>query len=172
MPVAETDRLILREATDDDFDDLLTLFNDDDVMRFYRSKRDEAKTRQWIESSRRNYERYGHSKWIVEARAPREFLGYCGLLVYPIEGIDEIELGYMFKRGAWGLGYATEAARVCLAVARDRFGYRRVVSIIDAENVRARRVAERLGMSNEREVLDAGVRRVLYATSLSAESRR
>ena len=80
--------------------------------------------------------------------------------------MEEIELGYMSKRSAWGHGYATEAASACLAVARERFGYKRVVSIIDAKNSAAKRVAERLGMTLEFSLMEDSIARVVYAIQL------
>ena len=168
--IARTDRLVLREVEDSDFQNLLEMFNDAEVMKFYRMLRDEKMTKLWIEFSKDNYRRLGHSKWIIERADNGEFVGYCGLLVYPVDGKPEIELGYMLKRSAWGQGYATEAASACLSLARAKFGYARVVSVIDTENATARRVAERIGMKFERDYVEDSIARVIYSVRLSSSN--
>lgn len=53
--VIETDRLILREMTDDDFDALYVVLADLDIMQYYPYTFDEDRVRGWI---RENIERY------------------------------------------------------------------------------------------------------------------
>ena len=54
--VIETERLILREMTDDDFDALYRVLADPDIMQHYPCTFDEARVRNWIA---RNRERCG-----------------------------------------------------------------------------------------------------------------
>ena len=56
---------------------------------------------------------------------------------------DEVEMGWTFRRDAWGRGYATEAGRAALT-ARPRPD---VIAVIRAENAASIRVAEKLGFA-------------------------
>ena len=56
----------------------------------------------------------------------------------------------MIRRSHWNLGYATEASREALAFAFDVVGADHVISLIQADNVRSIRVAEKLGQRFER----------------------
>ena len=44
--IMQTNRLTIREVVENDFSNLLKMFNDTEVMRFYRDFRDESKTLQ------------------------------------------------------------------------------------------------------------------------------
>ena len=57
---------------------------------------------------------------------------------------DAIELGYWIARERWGQGYATEAARAVLSLART-LGHRRIVANHFADNVSSGRVLRKLG---------------------------
>lgn len=72
--------------------------------------------------------------------APGELLGGVGL---GRDG-DEVELGYWFAREHWGRGYATEAARAVLRLART-LGHRRIVAKHFIDNPASGRVLAKLG---------------------------
>src|SRR4030095_10430360 len=66
--------------------------------------------------------------------------------------IQEQELGYTFDATYWGHGYATEAAQCVFAYARDVRRLRRVISLIDLQNERSLRVAQRCGLRREGQI--------------------
>lgn len=53
--IIETERLLLREMAENDFDALYSVLADSDIMQHYPDTFDEAKVRDWIN---RNIERY------------------------------------------------------------------------------------------------------------------
>jgi RimJ/RimL family protein N-acetyltransferase len=57
----------------------------------------------------------------------------------------ERELGYTFDPASWGQGFATEAVCCVRDYARDVLHLSYAISAILPQNVRSRRVAERLG---------------------------
>ncbi|HEX6240227.1 MAG TPA: GNAT family N-acetyltransferase, partial [Polyangiales bacterium] len=60
-----------------------------------------------------------------------------------------VEVGWRLAAEHWGRGYATEAARAALETAFVHLGLDEVVSFTAVENLRSRRVMERLGMSHD-----------------------
>ena len=74
---------------------------------------------------------------------------------------DELELGYWLTPAAWGLGYATEAARAAVDMARHALGRERLVSGHFVDNPASGRVLEKLGFrrtgSEQRHCLARGV---------------
>ena len=64
---------------------------------------------------------------------------------------DRGELGYWIGRPYWGHGYATEAARACVAFAFDHFGLHKVVAVRDPANPASGKVMEKIGMVKEGE---------------------
>ena len=66
-------------------------------------------------------------------------------------------------RRFWGRGLATEAARAARDHGFDTLGYERLVSLIDPGNLASRRVAEKVGLTLEKEVEKWGKRICVYA---------
>lgn len=63
-----------------------------------------------------------------------------------IPDIYEIEIGWHVKFNKWGLGYATESARLMMARGFDEFELGEIHAVLYKENVASRNVAEKLGM--------------------------
>jgi len=166
MKILETERLILRHLTPDDYDALLAALSDPIAMKFYPQPFDEEKTRDWIQWSLENYEKRGFGLWAVVLKATGECIGDCGLTVQLIDGIGEIEVGYHLQRKHWKQGYATEGARACRNHLFDALRKDRLVSWTRPENVPSRRVMERIGLAFEKESPDRyGTKQVVYSMS-------
>lgn len=162
--VIETERLLLRELTLDDVDAMFAIIGDAETMKYYpqRFSRDDAED--WIKRNLARYLRDGFSLYAVTLKTnPGDVIGDCGLIRQEVEGESLIEVGYHFRRDCWGRGYATEAARHCMSYAFERLNAPRVVSLIRPENVPSRRVAERNGMTVERQVTVFDAPHLLYA---------
>ena len=155
--------MTLRQMSMSDVDHLLGIFADPEAMRYYPGTKDAAETRSWIRWSLDSYQTHGFGLWIASLKSTREFAGQCGLTVQEVEGRQEVEIGYLFLRALWGQGLATEAARACRDYGFARLGLARLVSLIDVRNVPSRRVAEKLGMTLEREIIKWGKAVCLYA---------
>jgi ribosomal-protein-alanine N-acetyltransferase len=94
--------------------------------------------------------------WPVIERATGEVVGHCGLLEKEVEGRPEIELVYVVRRASWGRGYATEAARAIRDYAFTRLGVQRLIALIEPDNEGSKRVAEKVGMIMEAEIIRPG----------------
>ena len=142
----ETPRTFMREILGNDFDFLLQMTSDPEVMRYYPHPYSEKDVREFINRMRLRYREDGCGLWLLVDRESGEPLGRVGLLRQSVNGVDEFEIGYMVHRPFWRRGLATEAA---LAVREYAFGERklqRVVSLIRPENVPSQGVARKLGM--------------------------
>ncbi|WP_174278656.1 GNAT family N-acetyltransferase [Sphingomonas bacterium] len=58
---------------------------------------------------------------------------------------DGLEIGYWLTPSAWGRGYATEAGRATVAMARHALGQRRLTAYHHADNPASGRVLRKLG---------------------------
>jgi RimJ/RimL family protein N-acetyltransferase len=63
----------------------------------------------------------------------------------------EQELGYRFRRAAWGQGYATEGGRALVAHGFERVGTDKISARTLAANRGSRRVMEKCGLAYERD---------------------
>ncbi len=71
----------------------------------------------------------------------------------------------------WGRGYATEAATAVLDWARERPDVRTIISITLTDNVRSRRVMEKLGLTYRGEATWRGFDQVWYGIELKPAPR-
>ena len=80
----ETERLILREMNEEDFDDLYCVLADSDIMQHYPYTFDEKRVRGWIEKNQERYQIFGFGLWAVCLKAaPEKWLRLkAGLLKY------------------------------------------------------------------------------------------
>ena len=147
MAVAFTQRMILRRFRDADSDPMLAVFGDPDVMRFGDGPQTAEWTQHWIKRTVKRYDDWGFGPWAIVLRESETPIGYCGLFRFDdINGRPEIELGYRLAKKQWGCGLATEAATAVRDMALLEHGLERLISLIDPDNRRSIRVADKLGM--------------------------
>ncbi|HHV30349.1 GNAT family N-acetyltransferase [Acetivibrio mesophilus] len=109
--VIETDRLILREMTEKDFDALYTVLADSDIMEHYSYSFDEDRIRGWIRKNIERYKVFGFGLWAVVLKETGEMIGDCGLTMQIINGQIKPEIGYHIRKDCQRRGYASEAAK-------------------------------------------------------------
>jgi ribosomal-protein-alanine N-acetyltransferase len=170
----ETERLVLRVPEESDLDEWAEIYAHPEVTRFL-GERSRADLVEHIRIPREPHAADGFGLLAAVRKEDGRVVGRAGLLVWddrnwtPSTLRDsgsngEVELGWALNREFWGLGYATEAGAACRDYVFGELGRPRVIALIDPENERSIAVAERLGLSHERDVFQLGVRWVrLYA---------
>ena len=150
----ETERLILREYTMDDFDALYEIVSDPETMRHYPAPFDAERTRRWIEWNLENYEKHGFGLWAVVLKETGEFIGDCGITIQMIDGEPLPEIGYHIHKKHWRRGYAKEAARAARDWAFTHTGYDALYSYMKYTNVASYSTALANGMKRVKEYPD------------------
>lgn len=145
--ILETERLCLQELCTDDFENLCSILQDEEVMYAYEHAFSDEECHRWLNNQIERYKKFGFGLWGVILKENNEFIGQAGLSMQDC-GKDEqvLEIGYLFKKSHWHLGYATESAKSCKKYAFDVLGYDKVYSIVRDSNLASRNVAERNGM--------------------------
>ncbi|MBV8074157.1 MAG: GNAT family N-acetyltransferase [Candidatus Eremiobacteraeota bacterium] len=155
----DSERLVLRPLSVDDAEALFAMYVDPDVMQYmsgpYTGTLNQLRER--LATRIAEHEDDGFGLYATELRETGELIGRCGHLRWTIEGMKEIEVGYLIARAHWGKGYATEAARALLEDGFGRFGVPHLISLIHPENVASQRVAEHNGLQHERDVAVEGI---------------
>jgi RimJ/RimL family protein N-acetyltransferase len=152
-----TERLLIRQLQIEDHAALCRVFGDPEVMRFGDGVQTAEWVHAWLRTCLERYRERGFGPYAVVARAQQAVIGYCGLFFFPdINGRSEIEIGYRLERAAWGHGYATEAARTVRDYAFATLQIPRLIALIDPANTASVRVAEKIGMRYEQEVMLPG----------------
>jgi RimJ/RimL family protein N-acetyltransferase len=149
----ETERLALRRFAAADARHLHALDNDPEVMRYINGGLPvalEVVEAELLPTFLEYDERRPTLGFLAAVdRADGAFLGWVSLR--PTRGdAGELELGYRFRRAAWGRGYATEAAGALIARAFADPAVRRIFATTYEQNVASRRVMEKLGLTLRR----------------------
>ena len=141
----ETERLILREMNDDDFESLRLVLGDSNIMCHYPYAFDDDRIRNWIARNRERYRIFGFGLWAVCRRDTGEMIGDCGLTMQLIDGQIRPEIGYHIRADHQRQGFATEAARAVRDWTFENTPFRVVYSYMKAENLPSIRTAVAYG---------------------------
>ena len=145
--ILETNRLILRPLTEEDFDAWTAVLGDPEVMYAYEHGFSPEEVRQWIERQQERYAKDGFGLWALIEKTSGQLIGDCGITLQDWNGREVPEIGYHLRRDRWRQGFAAEAAAACREYAFRSLGMAEVFSIIRDSNLPSQRVALRCGMS-------------------------
>lgn len=145
--VYETERLYMREMTQDDFPFLCRILQDKRVMYAYAHAFSHTEVQDWMDKQLFRYKTYGYGLWaVVQKGETDKMIGQCGLTLQDWNGKQVPEIGYLLQYDYWHQGYAAEAAKGCKQYAFEALGFSEVFSIIRDNNFASIRVAKRNGM--------------------------
>ena len=144
--IPETERLILRQMTPEDFNAMYAVLADSDIMQHYPYTFDAARVRGWIARNMERYRTDGFGLWAVVLRETGEVIGDCGLTMQPINGKILPEIGYHIRADHQRRGYATEAAAACMRYAFEQHDFPAVYSYMKHTNTASAAVAKKNGM--------------------------
>ena len=146
-----TDRLILRDFTEGDWQATLAYQSDPRYLGFYPwTQRTEPEVRDFVnlfvsqqqEQPRRNFQ------LALTQKSDGRLIGSGGVRVHNAKE-QQANLGYELDPRFWGNGFATEAVRVLLRFGFQTLGMHRIHGECIAENTASVRVMEKNGMRQE-----------------------
>ena len=147
----ETERLILRQWSEQDVDPFVALNADPKVMEYFPSTLSRDDTEKSVARIRMQFEQHNFGLWAVQLRATGAFIGFVGLHVpdFGAPFTPCVEVGWRLARDYWGHGYAPEAAAESLRDGYERVGLSEIVSMTSTTNLKSMRVMEKLGMTHD-----------------------
>jgi RimJ/RimL family protein N-acetyltransferase len=146
----ETDRLVIRDWTEDDAKAALEIYGTEDVAHWLTpamtqvADLDSMRTvlQAWIEAQPSLVPPSG--RWAITRREDGQVIG--GVLIRLLPPYDEdLEIGWQLHPDAWGNGYAVEASRALMRWAFTH-GTDELFAVARPNNTRAIATAKRLGM--------------------------
>ena len=151
MGEIETDRLLLRRWRDSDREPFARMNRDPRVMEFFPTPLTPDESNALVDRIEDHFAQHGFGLWAAELRASGEFVGFVGLAIpqFDTECTPCVEIGWRIAPEYWGRGLATEGGRAAVRGAFDVLGLEQIVSFTTPDNVRSRRVMERLGMTHD-----------------------
>ena len=163
--IIKTERLILREYKQTDFESLREIICDEETMRFYPRPYDENGVQRWLDWCVKSYRENGFGLWAIEHCETLEFIGDCGISLQKIDGEILPEIGYHINKKYWCMGYAKEACRAVKDWLFENTDFEYAYSYMNAENIPSRRTAEANGMTYLKEYFDGEETLAVYAIS-------
>lgn len=149
-PILRTSRLVLRPFENDDAADLLRVFAEPDVVRYWSSGAwtDIAQAEAMIAEARQAYRDGGLARYAIALAGTNRLIGICNLRGF-FEQNRRCELGYALGSAHWGQGFAAEALEVLLDHAFHVLDINRIEADIDPRNEASARLLEKLGFRKE-----------------------
>jgi len=141
-----TERLVLRPVMADDHAAVLAHWTQPDVRRFLfdGAALSGVEVAETIDESIGDFAARGFGVWLIELGSAAGLIGTAGLR--PL-GSSGLEIFYSLAPGAWGHGYATEAARAVVEYGLGPLGLPEVLAEVDEGNAASVAVVKRLGMT-------------------------
>lgn len=150
FPVIETERLVLRQITKVDAEDILRYLSDKDVMKHYglepfQSIEDALDEISWYQSI---VEEKTGIRWGITLKGEDRVIGSCGFLnIVPQHSRSDI--GFELHKDFWGQGIAREAVEAVITYGFEQMNLQRIQALIEPPNSSSQKMVERLGFMKE-----------------------
>jgi ribosomal-protein-alanine N-acetyltransferase len=135
FPKLQSERLIFREVTSEDVEDIFKIYSDPEVAKYDWYK--PITTKDDAVSIINNYSQEFQDKeeitWGVARKDDNKIIGYCCLGDFDDDSIRS-EIGYAFNRDEWNNGYATEAIKVLVKFGFDIMSLNRIEAQVTLGN--------------------------------------
>jgi len=77
--ILQTDRLILREMTQNDYSDLCEILQNEKVMYAYEHAFSDEEVKEWFDKQLARYKKYGFGLWATVLKENGKMIGNIGL---------------------------------------------------------------------------------------------
>jgi len=150
LPTLRTPRLTLRTVTEADVAEVLAVFSDPLVLRYWDgpliSTMQDAM--QYIDRIHYGFRRRELMQWGIADAATDAVIGTCTLTHLSIPH-ERAEIGFALRQTRWGQGLGSEAVSAAIAFAFQVMGLHRIEADVDPRNERSLRLLDRLGFRRE-----------------------
>jgi RimJ/RimL family protein N-acetyltransferase len=151
---------------EDDVDALLGVFADPNVMAVFNTEPfNREQMKHWVRRNLDHQQRHGYGLFSVILRETGLLIGDCGFERMELDGEENVELGYDLRSDHWNRGLASEAASAVRDYAFIELQLPGLISIIRHGNLPSRRVAEKIGMTWQKDFERHGHGYWLFALS-------
>jgi ribosomal-protein-alanine N-acetyltransferase len=158
--IFQTERLLVRHFTENDFDNYFALQGNPLVMQYIRQPRTREESdiflrEKILTADPADFKGY----WAVEQKETGLFLG-CFVIIPIPDDTEKIQLGYSFLPEHWGKGYASEVTKEGLKYFHDRTPLPEIYGVTETPNIASQKVLMKAGftfhekkMEGEKELL-------------------
>lgn len=149
MVTIETERLLIREFTLDDFDAVHRYASNSNVVRFMTwGPNTDTETKQFLQSKLQAQILKPRVSYDLAITLEGVLIGGGGLTIHDQKS-GEAELGYCFDEPYWGNGLGTEFASAMIRYGFEELDLHKIIAKCDPENQGSYRIMEKNGMIRE-----------------------
>jgi [ribosomal protein S5]-alanine N-acetyltransferase len=148
MTLIDTNRLVIRKITEQDFHFIFRLLNEPSWIKYIGDKgiKTEDDAKNYIKTGPiQMYKDFGFGLFIVTLKENAVPIGLCGLIKRP--SLENIDLGYAFLPEYTGKGYAFEATKAVIQYGKEQLSIDKIVAITTIDNLNSEKVLLKLGFS-------------------------
>lgn len=154
--IAESDRCIIREMTEEDLDAVYEVYAAPSITRYmeglYENREEELKyIRSYIQNA---YTFWGYGTWVIERKSDKKIIGRVGFNLR--DGYEEPELGFVIMEEEQKKGYAYECCSIVLNVGKEEYEFEKVQALVKEGNEASIHLCEKLGFIYQGKVQEEG----------------
>ncbi|WP_156286344.1 GNAT family N-acetyltransferase [Oceanivirga salmonicida] len=153
MKIMETERLILRVPTLDDFDELYSVHANPETNIFNPGWKKPSKEeyKETLNTIIEHHKKYGFGYYSLVDKADNRVFGLCGLRFTLIKDKKYLNLYYRIDPSKTRKGFVKEAAtKIIDIITRELNNKYKVVALTLDENIPSRKTAESLGLKYDK----------------------
>ena len=142
----QTERLALRRFTPDDYEWLVSLYSDAEVMRYGGGVKSPEQVQLVMQERILDYydANPGLGVWQTVERATDMPIGFH--VLNNIQGESIVQVGYFLLKSAWGRGHATEMARALLRYGFVDLDLPHIAGMTERDNLASQHVLTKIGL--------------------------
>ncbi|PMC33894.1 GNAT family N-acetyltransferase [Bacillus sp. UMB0899] len=150
FPILETDRLILREITRDDAEDIFSCFSDENVTRYYGQDtlKNIEQEESFVDFFANSYKEKKGIRWGIERKGTSGIIGTIGFNAWSPKH-KRAEIGYEIHPKQWRKGYTTEALSKVIQYGFDELALTRLGAVVFIENEASNQLLSKIGFQKE-----------------------
>lgn len=154
--IAETDRCIIREMTEEDLDAVYEVYAGETITRYmeglYENRQEELEyTRSYIQNA---YRFWGYGTWVIERKTDKKIIGRIGFNLR--DGYEDVELGFVIMEEEQQKGYAYECCQAVLKIGKEEYEFERVQTLVREGNSASINLCYKLGFEEQEKVWEEG----------------
>lgn len=150
FPILETDRLVLREITKKDVDEVFSCFSNENVTRYYGQEtfQNIEQAEKLIELFSKNYNEQKGVRWGIERKETKGIIGTMGFNAWSPKH-KRAELGYEIHPDYWRKGYTSEAVAEVITYGLEVMKLNRIGAVVFIDNEASNQLLIKFGFQNE-----------------------
>jgi ribosomal-protein-alanine N-acetyltransferase len=142
----ETDRLIIKQPEESDYQFVRSLLQSPDIMELQGGVMNEEQIQASISNMKKHWQAHGYGRCIVWFKETKEPIGTVSLKYISGDGAEDVpDIGVVILKQYRQQGYALEAARALVDYAFSELGFSHLVARTYSHNVISNKGLERLG---------------------------